>query len=256
MTIIIKSEEEIAIMRESGLINAEVRDVLYNAIEPGITGIELDNIARKEITARGASATFPGYSPLNKPPYPGAICFSVNDELVHGIPNDYSLKDGDIVSIDLGVTYRNFVSDAAFTKAVGNISVNAKTLLDATKEALNAGIQKLHIGNTLGDVSSAIQNHGKSFGIIKEYGGHGVGRDMHEDPHVPNYGEANSGLKIVKGMVLAIEPMISIGSPVNHEKSDQWTVVISDGSLSAHFEETVAVTDEGPYILTKISNGV
>jgi methionyl aminopeptidase len=244
MSIIIKSEEEIEIMRESGLINAEVRNVLYHTIEEGISGIELDNIARKEIESRGGTPTFPGYSPFNKPPYPGAICFSVNHQLVHG----------DIVSIDLGVTYRNYVSDAAFTKGVGVISKKALDLINTTKNAMEAGIKELIDGNFLGNVSNAIEIHAKNYGIIREYGGHGVGRNMHEDPHVPNYGSKNSGIKIQKGMVLAIEPMLALGSIENHEDEDQWTVVMTDHSLAAHFEETVAITDDKPYILTKKEN--
>ena len=152
MSIIIKSEEEIEIMRESGLINAEVRNVLYHTIEEGISGIELDNIARKEIESRGGTPTFPGYSPFNKPPYPGAICFSVNHQLVHGIPSKYILQNGDIVSIDLGVTYRNYVSDAAFTKGVGVISKKALDLINTTKNAMEAGIKELIDGNFLGNV--------------------------------------------------------------------------------------------------------
>lgn len=250
MTIILKSDREIEIMRESGLVNAEVREILFNAIEPGITGKELDQIARKEITERGAKPTFPGYTPMGKPPYPGAICFSVNEKLVHGIPNDYALKEGDIVSIDLGVTYRNFVSDAAFTKGVGKISKVADQLINVTREAMHAGIGKMYAGNKIGDISYAIQNCASGYGIIKEYGGHGVGREMHEDPHVPNFGQPDVGIEVVKGMVLAIEPMFSIGSPANHEHEDQWTVVMDDESLSAHFEETIAVTEDGPFVLT------
>lgn len=250
MTIILKSDTEIEIMRESGLINAEVREILFDSIEPGITGEELDQIARKEIANRGATPTFPGYAPLGKPPYPGAICFSVNENLVHGIPNNYALQEGDIVSIDLGVTYRNFVADAAFTKGVGKISQVARQLIDVTQKAMHAGINKMQVGNKIGDISYAIQSCASGFGIIKEYGGHGVGREMHEDPHVPNFGQANSGIQVVKGMVLAIEPMFAVGSPSNHEHEDQWTVVMDDQSLSAHFEETIAVTDNGPFILT------
>ena len=154
------------------------------------------------------------------------------------------------MSIDLGVTYRNFVSDAAFTKGVGKISQVASQLIDVTQKAMHAGINKMQIGNKIGDISHAIQNCSSDFGIIKEYGGHGVGREMHEDPHVPNFGQPNSGIQIVKGMVLAIEPMFSVGSPSNHEHEDQCTVVMDDQSLSAHFEETIAVTDDGPFVLT------
>jgi methionyl aminopeptidase len=253
-TVVIKSKEEIAAMREAGRLNAEVRSILRDAIAPGMTGRDLDQLAKSEIAKRGAQPTFVGYGPGGRPPYPGAICFSVNDELVHGIPGDRPLREGDIVSVDLGVTYNGWVSDAAFTAAVGKVSPEAEELLKVTEASLWAGIEQSRPGNYLGDISAAIGSWGEraGYGIIEEYGGHGVGREMHEPPHVPNFGRAGIGYKLKAGMVLALEPMFAIGRKATEELGDRWTVRMRDGSLSAHFEETVAITEDGPEVLTRL----
>ncbi|MGE0228966.1 MAG: type I methionyl aminopeptidase [Dehalococcoidia bacterium] len=250
----IKSKDELALMREAGRRNAEVRAILRDAVRPGVTGLDLDRLAKDEIAKRDAEPTFVGYGPGGRPPYPGAICYSVNDELVHGIPGPRALKDGDIVSIDLGVTYRGFVSDAAFTCAVGEVPEETAELLRVTEASLWAGIEQARAGNYLGDISAAIGAWGEraGYGIIAEYGGHGVGREMHEPPHVPNFGRPGVGHKLKAGMVLALEPMFALGRPATEEMADRWTVRMSDGSLCAHFEETVAITEDGPEVLTRI----
>ena len=254
MSVVIKSEDELAAMREAGRLNAEIRALLRQAVAPGVTGRDLDELAKREIASRGAQPTFVGYGPGGRPPDPAAICFSVNDELVHGIPGDRPLEEGDIVSIDLGVTYRGFVSDAAFTCGVGTVTPEAERLMAVTEEALWAGIAKVRPGNHLGDISSAIGAVGQreGYGIIQDYGGHGVGRQMHEPPHIPNYGRAGVGYVLKRGMVLALEPMFALGRHATEEMADRWTVRMVDGSLSAHFEETVAVTEQGPEVLTRM----
>ncbi len=253
-TVVIKSKDEIALMREAGRLNAEVRAILREAIAPGLTGRELDRIAKSEIKKRDAEPTFVGYGPGGRPPYPGAICFSVNDELVHGIPGDRPLHEGDIVSVDLGVTYRGWVSDAAFTSAVGKTTAEAEELLRVTEASLWAGIDQARAGNYLGDISAAIGAWGEraDYGIIEEYGGHGVGREMHEPPHIQNFGKPGVGYRLKVGMVLALEPMFALGNKTTEEMADRWTVRMRDGSLSAHFEETIAITDDGPEVLTRI----
>ena len=254
MTVTVKSKDEVAQMREAGRLNAEVRAILREAIRPGLTGRALDALAKAEIDRRGAECTFVGYGPGGRPPYPGAICFSVNEELVHGIPGDRPLRDGDIVSVDLGVTYRGWASDAAFTCGVGEVSTEAAELMRVTEASLWAGIEAARAGGYLGDVSAAIGSFGANagYGIIEEYGGHGIGREMHEPPHIPNFGRRGVGHRLKAGMVIALEPMFALGKPGTEEMADRWTVRMRDGKLSAHFEETVAITDEGPEVLTRI----
>ena len=242
-------------MREAGRRNAEVRRLLLDAIAPGVTGRELDELAKAEIAKRDAEPTFMGYAPGGKPPYPGAICCSVNAQLVHGIPGDRPFAEGDIVSIDLGVTWGGYVSDAAFTVAVGEAPEETAALLRATEEALLAGIARARDGAFLGDVSHAIGAVGErgGYGIVREYGGHGVGRRMHEPPHVPNFGRPGVGRRLKAGMVLALEPMFALGGEATREEADGWTVSMSDGGLCAHFEETVAVTSGEPEVLTALA---
>jgi methionyl aminopeptidase len=252
MPVELKSEAELEQMRRAGRINAEVRALLMEAVKPGVTGLELDELANREIENRGAVATFKGYAPGGRPPYPGAICYSVNEELVHGIPNDRALEEGDIVSVDLGATFEGWVSDAAFTAPVGDVSQEALDLIQTTREALWCGIENAQVGNHLGDVSFAIGDHAGAYGIIDEYGGHGVGRDMHEEPHILNKGRAGAGMKLRPGMVIALEPMFALGHPATQEMDDRWTVVMRDGGLSAHWEETIAITTDGPEVLTRI----
>ncbi|MCK9487613.1 MAG: type I methionyl aminopeptidase [Dehalococcoidia bacterium] len=255
MSVELKSPRELEVMRQSGRINAEIRERLIEAIRPGVTGLDLDRLAKDAIAKHGAEPTFVGYAPFGKPPYPGAICFSVNEELVHGLPSDRVLQEGDIVSIDLGVTYNGYVSDAAFTAPVGKVSAEATALMEATRDSLWEGIRAAKAGNRLGDIGAAIGAVAdeRGYGIIRGYGGHGVGRRMHMAPHVPNFGTPGKGLKLMSGMVLALEPMFSLGDPETEETDDEWTVVMSDGRLAAHFEETVAITEDGPEVLTRIS---
>lgn len=242
-------------MREAGRRNAEVRQVLLDAIAPGVTGRELDELARAEIAKRDGEPTFAGYAPGGRPPYPGAICYSVNAQLVHGIPGALALTEGDIVSIDLGVTYRGYVSDAAFTAAVGDVPPEVAELLRVTEAALLAGIEQARSAKYLGDVSHAIGREGEraGYGIIREYGGHGVGRQMHEAPHVANFGRPGVGHRLRAGMVLALEPMFALGGERTVEEEDHWTVSMLDGSLCAHFEETVAITEGAPEVLTSLA---
>ena len=252
MPVVIKSPAEIAAMREAGRMNAEVRAILREAVRPGVSGIELDALAKREIARRDAVPTFVGYGPGGRPPYPGAICFSVNEVLVHGIPDERRLEEGDIVSIDLGVTYRGWVSDAAFTAPVGRIAPELEELLRATEEALWAGIRAATPEARLGDVSHAIESVADGYGVVREYGGHGVGREMHEPPHVLNFGRPGTGLKLKPGLVVALEPMFALGDPATEEMRDRWSVRMVDRSKCAHFEETIAVTDGEAEVLTRI----
>jgi methionyl aminopeptidase len=252
--IIIKSDEEIAIMREAGRITAKVLQILGTQVRPGIRTEELDIIAEKETRKLGAKPSFKGYHG-----YPASLCVSVNDEIVHGIPDRRFLNEGDIVSLDFGVIYKGFQGDSARTFGVGRISTEAKRLIDTTEGALKAGIVVARAGARLGDISAAIEEYAESRGysVVREYTGHGIGKQMHEDPQIPNTTKSVLGLmrgvgpELKKGMVLAIEPMVNIGgweTKVNNK--NHWTVSTLDGSLSAHFEDTVAITDGEPEVLT------
>jgi methionyl aminopeptidase len=245
--IVKKTPEQIERMAAAGAIQARCLRMLQSKCHPGITTADLDETAERFIAAQGAEASFKGYRG-----FPGSICASPNSMVVHGIPGPYALKRGDIISLDVGVTKDGWVADAAVTVPVGAINPKARELLDATKEALIAGAQEVRPHNRLGDVSAAIQRQVESqgFAIIRSLVGHGIGRDMHEDPQIPNYGEPGRGPELEAGMVLAIEPMVNAGGPDVRVGEDNWAVYSADGSLAAHFEFTVAVTDDGPRILT------
>jgi methionyl aminopeptidase len=247
MSIIIKSAEEIAIMRQAGRIVAEILKIVSESIAPGMKTKELDSIAEKELARLGAKSSFKGYRG-----FPANLCVSVNDEIVHGIPGDKVLHNGDIVSLDFGAIYNGFQGDSALTVTVGKASPEAKKLIDTTRETLQAGIDAARDGATLGDISSALQNYAESRGysIVREYTGHGIGRDMHEDPQIPNFGVRGTGPVLKKGMTLAIEPMLNIGTWRTRVAGDDWTVLTADGSLSAHFEHTIAINDKEAEVLT------
>jgi len=247
MPIVLKSDEEIAIIRQAGRVVAEVLELLAKEVRPGLVVKELDEIVRQEYARRSVTPTFLGYHG-----YPATVCVSVNDEVVHGIPGDRVLQEGDIVSIDLGATHEGFVADAALTVGVGKIGREVQRLIDVTNDALWKGIRAARAGVPLGAVSSAIQTHVESFGfsVVREYVGHGVGRQMHEDPQVPNYGPPDRGPILMKGMVLALEPMVNMGDWRTKRHDDNWTVSTMDGSLSAHFEHTIAIRDGYAEVLT------
>ncbi len=244
----IKSAKQIQKMRESCKLTKELFEILEEKAKPGVSTLELDSIAYNFYKKHGATPNF-----LNYDGYPATICASVNDEVVHGIPSAHKiLKDGDIVSIDMGCILDGWHSDAARTFAVGKISAEAQRLIDVTKQSFFEGINKIRHGVKLGDVSAAIQEYVESngFGVVRDLVGHGIGRSMHEDPSVPNFGRAGHGVKLAAGMALAIEPMVTAGDYHVSVLDDDWTVVTDDGSLAAHYENTVIVTREGCEILT------
>lgn len=246
--IILKSPQQIAEMKEAGLIVYEVHQELAKAIRPGVTTRELDELAESLIRKAGGIPTFKGYHG-----YPASICASVNAEVVHGIPSDRTLQEGDIIAIDLGVTYKGWVADSAYTHPVGNVDPETARLLDCTRIALEKAIAQCYPGNRLGDVGHAVQAYVESqgFNVVRDFVGHGIGAQMHEDPQVPNFGPPGSRERLRPGMVLAIEPMVNAGTWEVRILQDQWTVVTADGKNSAHFEHTVAITENGPVILTK-----
>lgn len=247
--IILKNDNEIDLMRKAGRLLGEVLLLLEENIKPGITTAELDKIAEEFITKHGAKPSFKGLYG-----FPSSLCISVNEVVVHGFPGKYRLKEGDIISVDGGVFLNGYHSDAARTFAVGEISEQARKLIDVTKESFFKGIEKAHVGNRLTDISHDIQQYVESngFSVVRDYVGHGIGKDVHEDPEVPNFGRPGRGPKLTEGMVLAIEPMVNIGDYHVKTLSDDWTVVTVDGSLSAHYENTVAILPNGPEILTLI----
>lgn len=246
--IIRKTPRQIRQMKEAGLIVWHVHQELAKVIAPGITTRELDALAERLIRQAGGTPTFKGYHG-----YPGSICASVNEVVVHGIPGEKALAEGDVIAIDLGVTYGGWVGDSAFTHPVGQVSPEAERLLEVTRVALEKGIARCYPGNRLGDVGHAVQSYVESqgFSVVRDFVGHGVGAQMHEDPQVPNYGLPGTGVTLRPGMVLAIEPMVNAGTEAVRVLPDGWTVVTADGRYSAHFEHTVAITEEGPVILTK-----
>ena len=246
----LKSPAELQVMREAGRINAEVLAATKELLKPGVSTADLNAAAEEVLKKHGCVSPFKGYG---YPPFPTSITVSINEELVHGIPSKKrKLKAGDIVSIDCGTVLDGMVADSAYSAGVGEISSEAQKLLDVTRGALQAGIEKMSVGNLTGDVSAAIQNYVESRGyhVTREYTGHGVGRQMHEGPQVPNYGKPGSGLPLKAGMTIALEPMVLVGTAETRVLPDQWTVVSADGSLTAHFEHSVAVTEGEPLILT------
>lgn len=255
MSIIIKSDQEIELMRQAGRIVAKVLEVLKAQVKPGITTGELDTIAAEEAQKLGGRPSFKGYQG-----YPANLCVSVNDEIVHGIPGKRVLKEGDIVSLDFGIIYQDFQGDATITLGVGNVSPEARRLMGVTEGALKAGIAAARPGAKLGDVSAAIEQYAESRGysVVREYTGHGIGRKMHEDPQVPNCTTPGFGImpgtgpELRKGMTLALEPMVNIGDWTTKRDDNNWTVRTRDGSLSAHFENTIAITDGEAEVLTRV----
>ena len=247
MSIIIKSDREIAVMRQAGRIVAAVLGVLSEQVRPGMKTKELDIITAREADRLGAKPSFKGYRG-----FPANLCVSVNDEVVHGIPGERVLDEGDIVSLDFGAIFMGFQGDAAVTIGVGEISSQAKQLMETTEGALKAGIAAAHPGARLGDISAAIQHYAESRGysVVREYTGHGIGREMHEEPQIPNFGLPGTGPILKKGMTLALEPMVNAGDWRTRLGDDHWTVFTADGSLSAHFEHTIAITDGEPEVLT------
>lgn len=250
MEIVVKSPQEIDIMRKAGRIVAAILDVLKKRIEPGIITEELENITVHELIRHGATSSFKGYRG-----FPACSCISVNEELVHGIPGKRMLEDGDIVSLDVGAIFQGFHGDAAITVGVGRINPQAEALLEATEGALSAGIARARRGARLGDISAAIQQFTESrgFSVVREYVGHGIGRQMHEDPQIPNFGSPGQGPLLKKGMTLALEPMVNAGGWRTKVAGDGWTVTTADGSLCAHFENTIAIRDSDAEVLTRLS---
>jgi methionyl aminopeptidase len=244
--IILKTPDEIALMAKASRVVAEALEVLKSAAKPGVTTDELDRLAEAEIRSRGALPAFKGYRN-----YPKTLCVSVNEQVVHGIPSKRVLKDGDIVGLDLGAIVGGFYGDSAVTIAVGRIDEKAATLVRVTEESLSLAIQQARVGNRLSDISHAVQQHVEAAGysVVTEFVGHGIGRQLHEEPQVPNYGKPGQGPRLQPGMVLAIEPMVNMGGSAVRVLDDRWTAVTVDGSLSAHFEHTIAIQPSGPALV-------
>lgn len=247
--ILIKNDLEISLMRKAGKIVGETLNLLEKNIRPGITTAELDRIAEEFITKQGAKPSFKGLYG-----FPASVCISVNNTVVHGIPGSYILKDGDIISVDCGAYIDGFHGDAARTFPVGNVSAQAQKLIEVTRDSFFKGIEKAQVGNRLTDISHAIQQYAEDngFSVVRDFVGHGIGRNVHESPNVPNFGKPGKGPKLVKGMALAIEPMLNIGKHNVKTLSDGWTVVTADGTLAAHYENTIAILPDGPEVLTLV----
>ena len=244
--IILKTPEEIAVMAKASRVVAEALEVVKKAVRPGVTTDELDRLAESEIRARGAIPAFKGYRN-----YPKTLCASVNEQVVHGIPSKRVLKEGDIIGLDLGAIVGGFYGDSAVTVAVGRIDEQAASLVRVTQESLTLGIAQAVVGNRLSDISHAVQRHVEAAGyaVVTEFVGHGIGRQLHEEPQVPNYGRPGQGPRLQPGMVLAIEPMVNMGGAAVRVLEDRWTAVTVDGSLSAHFEHTIAIQPSGPALV-------
>jgi methionyl aminopeptidase len=245
----IKNPAELVLMREAGRVNALALAAVRELLQPGVTTADLNAAAEETLRKHGAYSPFKNYG---RPPFPASICVSVNEQLVHGIPGDRKLQEGDIVSVDCGTVLNGFVGDSAFTAGVGEISPTARRLIEVTEQALYVGIAMMRAGNMTGDVSAAIQQfvEAQGYHVVREYTGHGVGRKMHEEPQVPNYGTPGTGVQLRPGMTIALEPMVLVGTHRTRVLSNQWTVVSADGSLTAHQEHSVAVTENDPLILT------
>lgn len=245
----VKNKDQIKLMREAGRITGEALALAGESIKPGMTTKQLDTIIRHHIEKCGAKPSFLGYGG-----FPGSACISINDEVIHGIPSSRVIEDGDIVKVDVGAFYKGFHGDSANTFAVGNVSDEAKKLIAVTSESFWKGIAEAKPGNRVGDIGYAIQTYVEEngFSVVRKYIGHGVGADLHESPDVPNFGTKGRGPRLCAGMTIAVEPMVNIGTHDVREKSDKWTVVTADGSLSAHYEHSIAITDDGVIVLTKI----
>ena len=245
--VILKSPSEIEKIRQSNVLVAEILEVLRQNVEPGANTLQLDEISEKLALDRNAKPAFKGYRG-----YPYSLCASVNQQVVHGFPSKRPLREGDILSMDFGICYQGYYGDAAITVPVGQVSPVAQRLMETTKEALFSGIEQAAPGKRLSDISHAIQTRVEAagFSVVRKFVGHGIGRDLHEDPQIPNYGKPGMGIRLKPGMVIAIEPMVNVGSYEVKTLDDGWTTVTKDGSLSAHFEHTVAITEEGPVILS------
>ena len=246
--VVLKTSRELKAMRDAGRISSRALKLAGEAVEPGVSTLEIDRIVRKYIEEQGATPSF-----LNYGGFPASACISVNDVVIHGIPRkNQILKQGDIVSIDVGAFYEGFHGDNAWTFPCGEVSKEAQALMDVTRESLFEGINAARPGNRLGDIGSAVQRYveARGYSVVRDYVGHGIGREMHEDPNVPNFGRRRTGLKLLPGMVLAIEPMVNMGTRKVKQCSDGWLVRTRDGKPSVHFEKTVAITEDGPVVLT------
>ena len=251
----IKTAAQIDVMRAAGLVVGETLEVLRGSVRPGVTTHELDGIAEDSIRSAGAVPSFLGYA---QPPFPGCICVSVNDEVVHGVPGSREIAEGDIVSIDCGAIVDDWHGDAALTVAVGEVSQAAAELMTVTEESLWRGIAAAALGGHVGDISAAVERHVRGrgdYGIVEDYTGHGIGSAMHQPPNVPNRGRAGRGTRLVEGIALAVEPMLVAGEPWTHTDDDQWTVRTDDGSLAAHYEHTFTLTERGTWVLTALDGG-
>jgi methionyl aminopeptidase len=251
--IALKSPREIDIMRRANVVVAEVLQELKERVAPGVTTLELDALAEELTLKRSAIPAFKGYTVAGRV-FPRCLCVSINEEIVHGIPSHRALREGDIVGLDYGVIYDGFYGDSAVTVGVGRVSEEAQRLMAVTEQALYVGIEQLQAGKRLGDLGFAVQQAAESAGysVVRAFVGHGIGKKLHEEPPVPNYGEPDRGVRLKEGMVLAIEPMVNVGGYEVEIKQDGWTAVTKDGSLAAHFEHSVAVTRDGPFILSKL----
>lgn len=250
--IMLRSDAELAAMREAGRIVAEVHAMIRGLARPGTTTAELDRRAEELIRSSGGEPAFKGYQPPGRSPYPATLCTSVDDEIVHGIPTDRQLEEGQVLSVDVGVKLGGYFGDAALTVPIGAVSEQAEQLIEVTEESLRRGIEQMRVGKRVSDIGAAVQAHVEAagFSVVRDFVGHGIGNRLHEPPEIPNFGRPGFGPRIQPGMVFAIEPMVNTGGWRMRELEDGWTAVAADGSLSAHFEHTVAATEDGPMLLT------